>query len=86
MTCEAGVGVLTAMVYLTEMGDLKRFCNRRQVASYVGLVPSMMESCKSGERKGHITHQGSFRVRKVLCQASGPECGSTKTPGAPTGA
>lgn len=64
-----GVGVLTAMVFLTEMGDLSRFGNRRQVGSYLGLVPSVSESGESGERKGHITHQGNSRVRAVLCQA-----------------
>jgi transposase len=64
-----GVGQHTALVYLTEMGDLSRFSNRRKVGKYVGLVPATYESGKSGERKGHITHQGSSRVRKVLCQA-----------------
>ena len=64
-----GVGLLTAMVFLTEMGELGRFGNRRQVGSYLGLAPSSNESGQSGERKGHITHQGPPRVRKVLCQA-----------------
>ncbi len=68
--CEhKGVGTLTAMVYLTEMGDLSRFSNRRQVGSFLGLVPSSYESGESADRKGHITHQGPARVRKVLCQA-----------------
>ena len=65
-----GVGVLTAMVFLTEMGDLSRFRNRRQVAGYLGLVPSKAESGETDDRKGHITRQGPGRVRKVLCQAS----------------
>jgi len=64
-----GVGVLTAMVYLTEMGDLSRFGNRRQVASFLGLVPSSYETGQDADHKGHITHQGPQRVRKVLCQA-----------------
>lgn len=64
-----GVGVLTAMVYLTEMGDLSRFGNRREVGSYLGLTPSSYESGEDSDRKGHITHQGPARVRKVLCQA-----------------
>jgi len=66
----AGVGVLTAMVFLTEMGDLSRFRNRRQVAGYLGLAPSKAESGETNDRKGHITRQGPARVRKVLCQAS----------------
>jgi len=66
----AGVGVLTALVFLTEMGDLRRFRNRRQVAAYLGLAPSCFESGRSNDRKGHITRQGSPRVRRALCQAS----------------
>jgi transposase len=65
-----GVGVLTAIVFLTELGDLSRFANRRQIAAYLGLAPSSHESGGQQDRKGHITHQGSYRVRKVLCQAT----------------
>ena len=65
-----GVGVLTAMVYLTEMGDLSRFNNRKQIGSFLGLVPSSNESGETDDRKGHITHEGPARVRKVLCQAT----------------
>jgi len=66
----SGVGVLTALVFLTEMGDLGRFTNRRQIAAYLGLAPSCFESGRSNDRKGHITRQGSARVRRALCQAS----------------
>jgi transposase len=65
-----GVGLLTAMTFLTEMGDMTRFDNRRQVAAYLGLCPSSSESGDADDRKGHITHQGPGRVRKVLCQAA----------------
>jgi len=65
-----GVGLLTAMTFLSEMGDLSRFANRRQVSSFLGLVPSCHESGEHDNRKGHITHQGPARVRKLLCQAS----------------
>ena len=65
-----GVGLLTAMVYLTEIGDMRRFSNRRQVGSFLGLVPSSNESGEDSDRKGHITREGPARVRKVLCQAT----------------
>jgi len=65
-----GVGVLTALVFLTEMDDLRRFANRRQLAAYLGVVPSSNESGEANDRKGHITRQGPSRVRKVLCQAT----------------
>lgn len=65
-----GVGALTALVFLTEVGDLKRFANRRQISAYLGLVPSCDESGAQNDRKGHITRQGPSRVRRVLCQAT----------------
>jgi transposase len=73
--CEAlrklrGVGLLTALTFLTEMGDLNRFPNRRTVAAYLGLTPSAAESGTADDRKGHITRQGPARLRKVLCQAA----------------
>lgn len=65
-----GVGTLTAMTFLTELGDLDRFGNRRQLAAYLGLAPSTFESGERSDRKGHITRQGPARVRHVLCQAA----------------
>ena len=65
-----GVGTLTAMTFLTELGDLDRFANRRQLAAYLGLAPASFESGKRDDRKGHITRQGPARVRHVLCQAA----------------
>lgn len=65
-----GVGTLTAMVFLTEIGDLDRFANRRQLAAYLGLSPAAHESGNASDRKGHITRQGPARVRHVLCQAA----------------
>jgi transposase len=63
------VGVLTALVFVTEMGDLERFKNRKQVSGYLGVVPSSDETGETNDRKGHITRQGPARVRYVLCQA-----------------
>ena len=71
-----GVGPLTAMTFLTELGDLSRFENRRQVGSFLGLTPSSQESGEQDDRKGHITHQGPARVRKVLCPAVWARVGS----------
>ncbi len=63
-----GVQIFSAMVFLTELGDLTRFKNRRQLAAYLGLAPCSFESGESNDRKGHITRQGSPRIRKILCQ------------------
>lgn len=66
----SGVGILTALVFLTEVGNLTRFANRRQISAYLGLVPKCYESGSANDRKGHITRQGPSRVRRVLCQAA----------------
>lgn len=65
-----GVGLLSAMTFLTELGDLDRFANRRQLAAYLGLIPCSFESGERDDRKGHITRQGSPRLRHVLCQSA----------------
>jgi transposase len=65
-----GVGVLTALVFLTELGDPTRFANRRALGSYLGLAPTCFESGECNDRKGHITSQGPCRVRRALCQAA----------------
>ena len=65
-----GVGLMTAMVFLTEIGDMRRFPNRRTLGAFLGLVPSSNESGEKGDRKGHITREGSPRLRYVLCQAT----------------
>lgn len=64
-----GLGALTAQVLDREIGDWNRFKNRRQVASYTGLVPC---EDSSGERRfrGSITKHGNPRVRHILIEAS----------------
>jgi len=49
-----GVGMLTAMVFLTEVGEMGRFQNRRRLGSYLGLAPTSDESGEVTDRKGHI--------------------------------
>jgi len=65
-----GVGVMTAMVFLTELGDLSRFPNRRALGNYLGLTPRTYESGENDDRKGHISKMGPWRLRKLLNQAS----------------
>ena len=64
-----GVGMKTAMTFLTELGDMSRFSNRRQLGAYLGIVPSTFESGEVDNRKGRITRDGPYRVRAVLNQA-----------------
>jgi transposase len=67
---ETGVGLLTALVYRTEIGQARRFHRGRHVGKFVGLTPTSHESGEQNDRKGHISRQGPPRLRQVLCQAS----------------
>lgn len=65
-----GVGPISSRVLSNELGDLvKRFPNERSLFSFTGLTPS---EHSSGERihKGHISRQGSSRIRKYLIEIS----------------
>jgi len=70
LTQEQGVGLITAMVYRTEIGHAGRFGRGRRVGKFVGLTPTSHESGQQQDRKGHISRQGPPRLRKILCQAS----------------
>ena len=64
-----GVGALTALAYVLIIGKAERFGSGKQVASYLGLVPSE-ESSGNGRRLGHITKQGSSILRFLLVEAA----------------
>lgn len=64
-----GVETLTAMVFLTELGDLKRFASPRQLMAYLGLVPSVHQSGDTS-RGGSITKAGNSHLRHTLVQAT----------------
>ena len=64
-----GIGLLTAMTILAELGDLDRFRSRAAVANYAGLVPV----CRSSNDKrysGGITHRDSKHLRAMLAEAA----------------
>jgi transposase len=66
LDAESGVGVLTATAFLTEMGDLTRFSNCRQVAAYLGIVASKYLTGSAQNPYGRITREGSSCVRAAL--------------------
>jgi len=61
-----GVGRLTAVVILAELGELSRFATARQVSSFAGLNPKLFESGTSVHYETHLSKQGPARARKVL--------------------
>src|SRR4051794_41222832 len=56
-----GVALLTAVTFVAEIGDVRRFESPRQLMAYLGLVP-----CESSTgvrvRRGRITQAGHTRV------------------------
>jgi transposase len=62
-----GMGPLTEQILQREAGDWKRFNNRRQVSSYLGLCPSE-NSSGPRQQQGHITKSGNPRLRAILCE------------------
>ncbi len=64
-----GIGVLTAMIIISEVIDFSRFSNARELMAYLGMVPSEYSSGQS-VKKGSITKCGNKRARRVLVEAA----------------
>jgi transposase len=64
-----GIGGIVACGILSELVDLKRFNNFKQLAAYVGLMPSMYESGGSSRSKG-ISPRGNRIMRSYFVEAA----------------
>ena len=64
-----GVQWLVAITVVAELGDLTRFTSPRQLAAFVGLIPSEYSSGTS-RRQGGITKAGNGRARRALIEAA----------------
>jgi transposase len=64
-----GVGPLTALAFVLIIGDVERFGCGKQIAGYLGLVPTE-ESTGERQRLGHISKQGSGLMRFFLVEAA----------------
>jgi transposase len=64
-----GIGVTTAMLMLTQLGDIKRFNGLDELCQYIGLVPSMYGS---GDKlqTGKMIHRGRKELKIMLIEAS----------------
>jgi transposase len=64
-----GVAFLSAVTFVAEIGDVRRFDSPRQLMAYLGLVPS---ESSTGERvrRGGITKAGNGRARRVLIEGA----------------
>jgi transposase len=69
LRCFRGIDTLTAFVLSLEIGDFRRFQRPAQLASWLGLVPSLDQSGES-RRQGAITKTGSGYARRLLVEAA----------------
>jgi transposase len=64
-----GIGYRTALGLLAEIGDWRRFAHPRELAAYLGLVPSEYSSGDQRHRD-HITKTGNQHARRLLVEAA----------------
>ena len=64
-----GVSLIVATTVVSEIGDMNRFKNPKQLMAYLGLVPSE-HSSGNRIRRGSITKTGNSHVRRVLIEAA----------------
>jgi transposase len=69
LRCLRGVDTLTAVGLVAEIGDIAAFAHPKQLASYLGLVPSE-QSTGERRRQGAITKAGSSHARRLLIEAA----------------
>ena len=69
LVCFKGVKTHTALSFVVEIGDFKRFPTAGQFAAFLGLVP---EERSSGDsfRRGGITKAGNTHLRRLLVEAA----------------
>jgi transposase len=69
LQCFRGVGLITAVALVAELGDVTRFDRPRQLMGYVGVV-SREASSGGHVRRGPITKAGNAHVRYVLVETA----------------
>ena len=69
LRCLRGIDTLSAMVIVTELGDVRRFGSARALMAYVGLGVAEYSSGDASRRYG-IAKTGSTRCRRILVEAA----------------
>ena len=64
-----GIGPLSAIAIITEIGDINRFANINKLSSFVGLMPLTSNSGEV-ERVGGMTYRCNNYLRTILIEAS----------------
>lgn len=64
-----GIDLVTAVNFVVEVGDIRRFENPRKLMGYLGLVPTERSS-GDNVRRGSITKMGNARIRQLLIESA----------------
>lgn len=64
-----GIGQITAVAIMAEIGDINRFLHFKKFASYVGLIPRLKQSGET-ERAGAITYRNNSYLRPLIVEAA----------------
>ena len=64
-----GIGILTAMIILTELETIDRFNNLDKLCGYIGLIPSTKSSGEK-EKIGDISPRGHSFLRNAIIESS----------------
>ncbi len=64
-----GVGPLISLILAQELGDMSQFTNEKGLFKHTGLIPTEYSSGEK-RRQGHITRQGSSRLRWILTEVA----------------
>jgi len=67
LTSVPGIGDVSAMILLAEIGDIKDFASGDKLASWLGIVPRVYQSADK-LHTGSITKRGSEHARWILTQ------------------
>ena len=61
-----GIGEFTTSIIISELGNINRFNNIKELTAYSGLDPSIKQSGKSIDIHGPISKSGNKYLRKIL--------------------
>lgn len=69
LICYRGIDILSAMILITEIGDIRRFAHPKKLSSFAGL--DIREYSSGGvQRQYSITKMGNKFIRKILTEAA----------------
>jgi len=65
----SGIGILSGMIFLTEIEAINRFSNFDKLCSFIGLIPS---THSSGEKEvtGELTRRGNNYLKRTLVECA----------------